>query len=184
MSKLDDLLQKRRSYRALEKMEITREMIEKLASAAQSAPSCYNNQPWRYIFSYNEEVLENLKSAYSKGNKWAHNASLVITVFSQKELDCVVDNREYYLFDTGMATALLMTKATEMGLVTHAIAGFDPEKVKEILNIPENMEVITLIICGKHSIDLTMLNDRQKESEVKPADRKNFNEYSYIDIYK
>jgi len=103
-----------------------------------------------FYFCYDKEILKKLHGALSKGNEWAHDRSMIIAVLSQKELDCVMkDGRVYYQFDSGLATGLLMLRATELGLVTHAIAGYDPVKVREVLSIPENMEVITLIITGK-----------------------------------
>ena len=49
-----------------------------------------------------------------------------------------------------MATAFIILRATELGLVAHPIAGFDEDKVKEILGIPDDRRVITLVIVGKH----------------------------------
>ena len=50
-----------------------------------------------------------------------------------------------------MATAFLILRAMEIGLVAHPIAGYNVEKVKEILEIPDDMNVITLVIIGKKS---------------------------------
>ena len=50
-----------------------------------------------------------------------------------------------------------------MGLVAHPIAGYDEAKAKSVLNIPEAMRLITLIICGEH--DETM-NPLLTESQV------------------
>jgi hypothetical protein len=51
---------------------------------------------------------------------------MIIAVFSQKDLDCIRrGGREYYLFDTGMATAFMILRAMGLGLVAHPIAGFN-----------------------------------------------------------
>ena len=89
------------------------------------------------MFVYDKDMLMKLRDALSKGNEWAYDASMIIAVFSRQDLDCVIKERIYYLFDTGMATALLILRATELGLVAHPIAGFREKKVKEILEIPE-----------------------------------------------
>jgi nitroreductase len=143
-------IQKRRAYRSLKKILITEEMKKSLAEAAQLAPSCFNKQPWRYVFVDDEEMLEKLHPVYSKGNEWVYDASMVIVVFSDKELDCIIKDRLYYAFDTGLATGQMILQAVELGLVAHPIAGFSPSKVKNILNIPKEMEVITLLIIGKY----------------------------------
>ena len=142
-------IQIRRAYRSLEPVEITEELVRDLAQSAQLAPSCFNNQPWRFVFAYDPDVLKRLYGAVSKGNKWVEAGSMIIAVFSQKDLDCLIKGREYYLFDTGMATAFIILRATELGLVAHPIAGYKEDAVKEILGIPEEMTLITLLIVGK-----------------------------------
>ncbi|MBN1195947.1 MAG: nitroreductase family protein [Candidatus Aminicenantes bacterium] len=140
--------------------------MEQMARAASLAPSCFNNQPWRFVFVRDPARLEAFKKAFSSGNEWTHRASLVIAVCARRDDDCVVKDREYYLFDTGMATALLMLKATELGLVAHAIAGFKADIVREILSIPQDQMLITLIICGKKAKNPEeLLNEAQLVSE-------------------
>jgi nitroreductase len=97
---------------------------------------------------------------------------MIIAVFSRKESDCVIKDRVYYLFDTGMATAFVILRATELGLVAHPIAGFSEKKAKEILDIPENMRLITLVIVGKHRHDMRdVLSEEQKASERRRPER-------------
>jgi nitroreductase len=69
---------------------------------------------------------------------------MIIAVFSRVDYDCVIRAREYYLFDTGMATAFITLRATELGLVAHPIAGFDENKAKDTLGIPDDMRLTTL----------------------------------------
>lgn len=168
---LAEIIDKRRAYRALEKVVIPDKIVEDMAGLAGLAPSCFNKQPWRFIFVRRDDVLHKLYTALSKGNDWARNSSMIVAVVSEKELDCVVKDREYYLFDTGMATAFIILKATEMGLVAHPIAGFDEQMAKEILGIPQNMKLITLIIVGKHAAHATeLLSESQLKTEsARPA---------------
>lgn len=143
---------KRRAYRAFEPVEITIEILKELAEAAQLTPSCMNNQPWRYVFIKEKDQLQNMMEALMPNNViWGKKASLIIGVFSKPKNDCIIKERIYYLFDTGMATAFIILRATELGLVAHPIAGFNEEKAKKIMNIPDEMRLITLLICGKKS---------------------------------
>ena len=161
---LKELIESRRAYRSFDQTEITKELVDRLAGAVQLSPSCFNNQPWRYVFVYEKEALERLKKTLSHGNEWALNSSMIIAVCGKKELDCVMkDGREYYLFDTGMATAFLILTATELGLVAHPIAGYDPQQAKAALDVPADMTVNVLIIVGKHSKDI---NPVLKEAQV------------------
>lgn len=159
-------IKERRAYRSLDKIEVNTEMITDLASNIQLTPSCFNNQPWRFVFAYDEEVLAKLSTAMSRGNEWTQYGSMIVAVFSKKELDCDIHGREYYLFDCGMATAFLILRATELGLVAHPIAGFRENEIKTILNIPEDYLVITLVIVGNHSKTIKpMLTEKQVAQE-------------------
>lgn len=180
-----EAIEYRRAYRSLEPVKITDELILDLAKNARLAPSCFNKQPWRFVFVYDSQMLKKLSAAVSKGNDWTQQASMIIAVFSQKDLDCVVKEREYYLFDTGMAVGFLMLRATELGFVTHPIAGFEEEKVKEILGIPGHMRVITLLIAGKKSDQVSpLLSEKMAEVEKQRPRRLKFEDFAFIDSYQ
>jgi nitroreductase len=181
---LVQVIEGRRSHRSLEPVPIGDDLINDLTSAAQLAPSCMNNQPWRYVFVRDKEVLEEVFAALTRGNRWAKRASMVIAVVSAKDYDCAIGEREYFLFDTGMATALLLLRAHDLGLVAHPIAGFDPGLVKKALNIPEDLLLIPLLIVGKKSAEMNSdMSDSQKEIEKERPERLSFDEFAYMDRY-
>ena len=178
-------IQTRRAYRSLAAVEITDDLILTLAKSAQLFCSCFNNQPWRYVFVDDRETLTRMHEALSQGNEWARAASLIIVVLSKPELDCVIKDRKYYLFDTGMATAAMILTATELGLVAHPIAGFSPKKTKEILNIPADMEVITLVIVGKRADTISpLLSDKQITAEKERPERIPLDRFVYRNRYR
>ncbi|MBD3348711.1 MAG: nitroreductase [Candidatus Eisenbacteria bacterium] len=179
-----DVMEERRAYRSLDPAEISDEMLEDLFGCARIAPSCFNNQPWRYVFAREGEALEELKDALSKGNKWATAASMIVAVTSSPRFDCRIGKREYYLFDTGMATAFVILRATELGLVAHPIAGYSEKKAKRALGIPEDMRLITLVIVGRHASDIKrLLSDEQAETERSRPKRKAISEFAFEDRY-
>jgi hypothetical protein len=91
---------------------------------------------------------------------------MIVAVCARKEDDCQnPDGRDHYMFDTGMATAFLLLRATELGLVAHPIAGYDHAGAKKALSIPDEYTLITLVIVGKHGSDLTTLSEKQIERE-------------------
>jgi len=181
---VNEAIKIRRAYRSLEPIEISDTLIMDLAEKAQLAPSCMNKQPWNYIFVKDKEQLEKLFTTLSTGNKWVERASLIIAVFSQLENDCIIGERLYYLFDTGMATAFIVLRATELGLVAHPIAGFNEERAKQILKIPVEMRLITLVIIGKHPNEINpVLSEAMKLGEKQRPPRKALNEFVYIGEY-
>ncbi|MEM0492725.1 MAG: nitroreductase family protein [Candidatus Thermoplasmatota archaeon] len=175
----------RRAYRSLDKFRITDELIDDIANHAKLAPSCFNNQPWRFLFVYDPTLLEKLREALFKGNEWAYDASMIIIVLSKKEYDCIMkDGRAYYHFDTGLASAFLILRATELGLIAHPIAGYNPEKVRLIMGIPDDIEIITLIIIGKHADTIKpVLTQKQVESEKHRPERLPVDRFVYRNTY-
>ncbi len=179
-----EAIRKRRAYRSLDPIEVSDELVRDFAEVVKISPSCANKQPWNFIFIKEKEQLKRIFSVLSGGNKWVEKASMVIAVLSKPENDCIIGERYYYLFDTGMATAMLILRATELGLVAHPIAGFKEEGAKEILGIPDEMRLITLVIIGKHSNTINpVLSDAMKLGENQRPPRKNLGEFIYINSY-
>jgi nitroreductase len=109
---------------------------------------------------------------------------MIVVVFSRAGEDCTVKERIYHQFDTGLSTALLMLRATELGLVAHPVAGYDEATVKQALGIPENYQVITLVNVGKHSDKIhPYLTEKQAAIEKERPTRHPFEKYSFIDRY-
>jgi nitroreductase len=180
-----EAIQKRRAYRSLDLVEITKDLITDLAGCAQLSASCNNNQSWRFVFVYEQEMLVKMYEVLSKGNAWAKSASMIIAVLSRKDYDCIIDDRDYFHFDTGMATAFLILRATELGLVAHPIAGYSPQKTRDVLGIPDDIEVITLVIVGKHAKTLNpVLSEKQISSEKERPERFPFEKFVFLNRYQ
>lgn len=181
---ITDGIHARRAYRSLEPVKITRELVEDLATHAGLSASCFNNQPWRFVFVYDRDVLEEMWGALSKGNKWVRLASMIVAVFSRPEDDCRIRDRAYHQFDLGMATATLILRATELGLVAHPIAGFSPKKVRETLGIPDEYQVITLVNIGKKADGIhPYLSEEQARAELERPERLPLERYAYHNRY-
>lgn len=177
-------IEKRRAFRSLENTDIKKSLIEDLARCAQLSASCFNNQPWNYIFVYKPEILKKMHVALSSGNDWAKKASMIIVVLGKKDDDCVIYDRIYYRFDIGMATQNIILRATELGLVAHPIAGYSPRKTRKILSIPEELDVITLVIVGKHSKKINdLLSEKQIEAEKERPERKKIQDFVFYNKY-
>jgi nitroreductase len=160
-------IENRRARRALTDQAIDRETLEMLLRAAHLAPSCANNQPWRFVVVNEEPSLSQLKEHLSGGNYWAKVSPAIIAVASRADLDCQIpDGREYYLFGCGLASMNMMLQATELGLIAHPIAGFRSRPIKELLQIPADFTLITLIILGHPADGLGSLSEKHQIEEI------------------
>jgi nitroreductase len=68
----------RRAFRSLLPADVSDDLVRDLARHAQLAPSCFNNQPVRFVFVRDPAALEALRPALSGGNRWAHDVSLIV----------------------------------------------------------------------------------------------------------
>jgi len=182
---VEEAIQNRRAYRSLKPFELTDDLIYQLSESAQLAPSCFNNQPWHFVFVTQPDILKQMHEALSKGNEWATHASMIITVVCKKEDDCEIKEREYFLFDTGLATAHMILSATQSGLVCHPIAGFSPKKTREILKIPDEFLVISLLIVGKKNQEINPeLSEKQAEAEQNRPIRKKTSSFCFLNSFE
>ncbi len=150
MSELLPEIDARRANRALSEEPIPSETVERMVTAATYAPSCANNQPLRLLVVDREEALNRVKPHLAGGNYWGKKSPLIFCIITKGDLDCrTPDGREYALFDVGLAAMSLILQGTREGLIAHPIAGFKPGPIKAELGIPEDYQLVTLIICGR-----------------------------------
>ncbi|MBD3384118.1 nitroreductase [candidate division KSB1 bacterium] len=148
-SSLLELLHYRKSSRNFSTKRLEPETIERIKKATQLSASCFNNQPWRFLFLYEEKALEKGRQALKEGNSWAEKAPLLVVGFSRADSDCQTrDGRDYYLFDLGLASQLIMLQATELNLSARPMAGFYPQKIKTLFNIDDEYTVMVMIAIG------------------------------------
>jgi nitroreductase len=166
----------------MDQRTVPEQIVERLLTAATLAPSCNNNQPWRFVVVRRAEELEKVRENLSRGNYWARKAPLIVLALTQPELDCRLDDRrDYALFAAGLAVANLLLQATREGLIAHPIAGFKPVPIKEALGILPELILVTLVIVGypgeesglseKHRIQEHSLRDRKPLNEVVKYER-------------
>jgi nitroreductase len=176
MNQIISEMEIRRAKRALSHNPVPRETIDRLLAAAILAPSCANNQSWRFIVIDKKEALESVAPFLTPGNYWVKAAPLLFLAITRTSLDCTPDDeRNYAIFDTGLASMNLMLQATKEGLIAHPIAGFSPAPIKKALGIPDDYTLITIIVTGFPG-DPAGLSDKHREGEISPRMRKPLSE--------
>lgn len=168
------LLNARHATRAMLADKLPAGIVDDLVEAARLTPSCFNNQPWRFLFLESPAALAKGEQFFSKWNwQWASRAPLVVIGYSRASGDCAMkDGREYHQFDLGMAVMNLILAATDHGLVARPMAGFDPAKVGELFGLEEPDRPMVVIAIGRRSGDDSHVPEYARGVDKKPRERK------------
>jgi nitroreductase len=169
---IDDLFLDRWSPRAMTGEAIPNEVLMSLFEAARWAPSSYNNQPWRMLYAHRDTeewpLFFNLLVEFNQG--WARNAGVLALFISKTTMDMNGEPSITHSFDTGSAWGNFALQGWLKGLVVHGMQGFDYERARIELDIPDGYQVQAMIAVGKPA-DPDSLPEALREREA-PSDRK------------
>ena len=146
---LDAILHRRSRERFDSSRPLTVPHLVSLLEAAHLAPSSYNLQPWRFLWTVRGDAeFDRVLLALDPGNaSWAANASaLVVGGFTRAGRRGRPN--PWAEHDLGMATAQLVLQAVVSGLGAHSMAGFDAGKLRAALAIPADIELMTVTAIG------------------------------------
>jgi len=163
-------IKKRWSPRAFSNKSIAADKLKALLEAARYAPSCNNEQPWRFLIADSDEKLTGMRSILNTGNqKWANKAPVLILVTALKNFEKTGEENHWNMFDAGTAWGYLSLEAERQGLITHAMGGFDREKARSEFNIPEEYEIISVIAVGYYGdkSELSEFNQSREHPQMR-----------------
>jgi nitroreductase len=174
--KINQIILNRWSPRSMTGEELDEDTIMSLFEAARWAPSSFNNQPWKFIYAKrNTKYWDKLFVLLAEPNKvWAKDAALLVVIISNKNFEYNGKFSITHQYDAGAAWENLALEASTRGLVAHGMQGFDYEKTRENLEIPEDFDVMAMIAIGKRGPKENLPPNLQEKEN--PTDRKPLNE--------
>jgi nitroreductase len=167
-----DILKERWSPRTFANQAVEPEKLWSLFEAARWSPSAGNAQPWAFIVTFKgEPAHEKLASTLMGRNLlWATQAPVLILTLAQRNYAAGQPYR-HALYDLGQSVAHLTVQASASGLHVHQMGGFDAEKARQLFDVPESHEVVTLITVG-YLGNPDALPGELRERELAPRTRK------------
>ncbi|MBS0604115.1 MAG: nitroreductase family protein [Verrucomicrobia bacterium] len=178
------LILNRWSPRSMTGEELTESELIPLFEAARWAPSSYNNQPWRFLYARKNTaswpLFFNLMIEFNQG--WTKNAGALVLVISGKNFEHNNKPCRTHSFDAGAAWMALALEGAGRGLVVHGMEGFDYEKARKDLNIPDDYQVEALVAIGKRAPASKLPEELQKR-EI-PSPRKEAEEIAMEGSFK
>ncbi len=156
--------------RALKVDDVSQETLEALVEAASFAPSCFNEQPWRFLVAKGERKEKLCAVLTPQNQEWACRAPALMLLCAKKTFTQGGKPNFWHLSDAGCALGFLMLEAERRGLTAHPMAGFDRKKARETFDIPEDLEVVAAVAVG-YPGDLELLSERNQERNHPAARR-------------
>lgn len=154
-----------------------------LLEAARWAPSASNHQPWRLVWALRgEPAFDRIAAALVPGNRlWAEKAGALIAVTARETLPAPAGGEEgtnrWAAFDTGAAWMSLALQARGLGLVAHAMGGFEPGPLAAAVALPAGHVALAVVAVG-HPGRAEDLPEKLRLREV-PSGRRALEEISF-----
>ena len=178
---IEPLLKQRWSPRAFAERPVEIDKLLSLWEAARWSASCANQQPWYFIVATREEQAEyaRLLSCLRENNQlWASQAPVLMVSVAKLAFDMNGQPNRYAFHDVGLAVANLIVQATALGLYVHQMAGFYPDKVRELYGVPDGFEPVAGIVLGYPGDPATLPEDLQQR-ELAPRTRQPFESFIF-----
>jgi nitroreductase len=163
------------SPRAFDGSEISHEQQMRLFEAARWAPSCYNDQPWRFYTSTKNTFPQFLHILVEANQAWAKNAGLIGFLAAKKQFAHNGKDNASAEFDCGAAWMSLALQCRVENLYAHGMAGFDHKAAQAYLDLDETQEKVVMAFAVGRLADLNTLSDEQRAKE-KPNSRKSLSD--------
>ena len=145
-------IKSRRTIRKYIQKDVPKEVLYKCVDAARLSPSGANLQPLKYVVVNNDTqlnlVFNTLKwAAYLPDYKPSKNempkAYIIIL------LDKNISNKPGH--DAGIASMSISMVAYDEGLGSCILGAVDKEKLKKVLNLPDELDVVLVVSLGYSS---------------------------------
>ncbi len=131
---------------------VSQAQLHALLEAAHWAPSCYGDQPWRFVVFDRQHDRQAWRQAVAclmpVNREWAQHAPLLILAASSQRFSVNGEPNPWAEYDTGAAMENLSLQATAMGLVARQMGGFDAEQAREVFAIPRDFRPMVIIAVG------------------------------------
>lgn len=167
-----ELIARRWSPRAFANSEVEPAKVLSMLEAARWAASCANEQPWRFVVGMRgDDAYRKLLECLVEGNRvWAAKAPLLMLSVARTHFAHSGKPNPHAWYDAGQAATQLALQATALGLQVHQMAGFDRERARALLAIPEGFEPIAAMAVG-YPGEPELLPEPLRERERAPRRR-------------
>jgi nitroreductase len=173
-----ELIRARWSPRSFAAREVSNEDLKIMLDAARWAASSYSEQPWRFFVARKSDgaAYDKLLNLLVPQNQaWAKTAPVLIVMIAKRTFSHSGSPNYYALHDAGQALANLFLQATALGLHGHGMAGFDRERSRQELGVPDDYDIAAAVALG-YLAPPDQLPEKYRKGEVSRRERKPLDE--------
>jgi nitroreductase len=153
---------------------VSKDDLRALAEAGRWAPSCFGDQPWRFLICSKQDDPDAWDKAFNclgEGNQpWCRHAPVLIIACTDTLFVHNDKPNAYGPYDTGAASLSICLQAAALGLMTHQMAGFSADKARDLFAIPERYRPLAMMTVG-YQLEEAQLQEPFKARELKPRAR-------------
>lgn len=166
------------SPRSFAARDVSPETLAKVFEAARWAASSYNEQPWRFfVGTRGSSTWQKIFDALGEFNQtWAKAAPVLMVNAAHTRFARNGTPNRVALYDLGAAASYMTLQASALGLAAHQMAGFDTEKARRALRIPEDYVIGAAIALGYQGEPAALPNEKLVQQEIAPRTRKPLDE--------
>jgi nitroreductase len=155
--------------------------IKAMLEAASYAPSCFNEQPWLFVYSTQKDsdVFNSFLDFLDESNKeWAKHAYILIVSMARLKFSKNGKLNRFAFYDTGMAVSNLLAQATALDVYVHQMGGFSIDKVRKYFRLSEDIEPVSVMAVGYLGDGLSFTEELLERDEIRRP-RKPLTEYAF-----
>lgn len=184
---INDVIANRWSGRAYDPAKlVSREQLIALLEAARWAPSCYGDQPWRFIVWDKNSDAASWQRAFdclAPGNQaWVQHAPVLLVTVADSLFNHNGQPNRWGQYDTGAAAENICLQAEALGLMAHQMGGFDADKTRATFGIPLQFTPMAMMAIG-YPADPATFSPEVAERETAPRKRKELGELFFEGVW-
>lgn len=142
---VSEAIRKKRAVRRFSETPVPDEQMMAILDAGRRSQSSKNSQPWQFIVVTNRDTLLALSQLGTYAGHLAGAAFAVVLVGENQTA--------WNMFDLGQSAAYMQLAAWELGVGSCIATIYEPEKARQLLGVPEGMQVNAALSFGYPSAD-------------------------------
>ncbi len=146
-----ELIARRWSPYSFDRRPVSVDDLHAIFEAARWAPSSFNEQPWRFLLATRNDAgaFSTMLSCLTEGNRtWGQHAPVLALGVTKRSFTRNGKPNRAALHDLGLASANLSLEATARGLSVHQMIGIEPDRARQIYQVPDDFDVYTGLAIG------------------------------------